>query len=59
MPKKRASAHQHTIRDLVIDAHGLHVGPALEQFEGVRSGTPVYTGVPDGLEGDRQAQDGL
>lgn len=33
MPKKRASAHEHTIRDLVIDAQGLHIGPALEQFE--------------------------
>jgi circadian clock protein KaiC len=49
MPKKRASAHEHTIRDLVIDGDGLHVGPALEQFEGVLSGTPVYTGMAERL----------
>ena len=48
--KKRASLHEHTIRDLVIDGTGLHVGPPLEQFEGVLSGTPVYVGPADGLE---------
>lgn len=52
VPTKRASAHEHTIRDLVIDEHGLHVGPALEPFEGVLSGPPVYMASRTGSKGD-------
>ena len=56
---RSARAHQHTIRDLVIDARGLRSVPPWSSSMAVLSGIPVYTGVPDGLEGDRKAQDGL
>ena len=42
--KSRALAHERTIREFRIGADGLHVGPVLEDFEGVLSGLPTYRG---------------
>jgi circadian clock protein KaiC len=42
--KKRSGLHEATIREFVIDAGGLRVGPALEGFQGVLSGTPFFSG---------------
>jgi len=38
--KKRAGAHEQTIRELVLGAAGVQVGPALSNFQGVLSGQP-------------------
>lgn len=42
--KKRSGRHEHTIREFRLTPSGLFVGPPLENFNGVFSGTPVYTG---------------
>ena len=52
MPKKRASAHEHTIRDLTIGPSGIRVGPPLTGFQGVLTGTPTYLGE-GASDGDR------
>ena len=50
--KKRSGAHEATIRELFIGPVGLRVGPALEEFSGVLSGTPAFisprAAPPDG-----------
>jgi circadian clock protein KaiC len=43
--KKRAGAHEDTIRELAITADGLRVGQPLTRFRGVLTGVPSY-GVP-------------
>jgi circadian clock protein KaiC len=42
--KTRASAHERTIRELKLTHGGVRVGQALDDFEGVLSGLPVYHG---------------
>lgn len=42
--KKRTGAHEDTIREFRIDAKGVRVGPALEEFQGVLSGVPSFSG---------------
>ena len=42
--KKRSGRHETTIRELMLDANGLRVGPALEHVQGVLSGTPIFSG---------------
>lgn len=42
--KQRTRAHEDTIRELRIDADGVHVGDVLHQFRGVLTGTPEYYG---------------
>ena len=42
--KRRSGDHEATIREFTIDAAGLHVGPPLNEFENVLSGTPVFMG---------------
>ncbi len=42
--KKRTSAHEDTIREYRIGPGGLSVGPALEDFQGILRGTPVFIG---------------
>jgi circadian clock protein KaiC len=51
--KKRSGAHESTIRELAMDRSGLRVGPALRGFQGILSGTPLYTGVATALLEDR------
>ncbi len=40
--KKRTGPHERTIRELVIDQHGLGVGEPLRQFRGIMTGVPQY-----------------
>jgi circadian clock protein KaiC len=42
--KRRAAPHEATIRELKIDAAGVQVGEPLDQFRGVLTGVPDYTG---------------
>jgi circadian clock protein KaiC len=42
--KKRSGYHEHAIRELHLSSSGLKVGPPLEGFSGIFSGTPTYTG---------------
>jgi circadian clock protein KaiC len=52
--KKRTGKHETTIRELKIDADGMRVGPKLEAFRGVLTGTPTLVGEPELLQ-DRDA----
>jgi circadian clock protein KaiC len=47
MLKKRSGMHEDMIRELVLD-HGIHVGPALTNFQGVLTGMPMIGGTPGG-----------
>lgn len=42
--KSRSSSHETSIRELTIGPEGLQVGAPLRQFQGILTGTPVYTG---------------
>lgn len=42
--KKRTGPHEDTIREFRISSEGLRVGPALEQFHGVLTGVPGFSG---------------
>ena len=42
--KKRTGQHEQSIREFTIRAGGIEVGPALEGFRGILTGTPVYEG---------------
>lgn len=42
--KKRTGSHEDTIREFRITSHGIDVGPALEEFQGVLRGVPTYVG---------------
>jgi circadian clock protein KaiC len=51
--KKRAGAHEKTIREYEINTDGgLVVGPPLEGFQGVLRGVPNFVGKAGGLMGD-------
>jgi circadian clock protein KaiC len=43
--KKRTGNHEPSIREFKITADGLDVGPRLEGFRGVLTGTPQYVGT--------------
>jgi circadian clock protein KaiC len=42
--KKRTGSHEDTIREFRITDHGIVVGPALHEFQGVLRGVPTYVG---------------
>lgn len=42
--KKRASAHERTIREFKFTEDGIVVGPILHGFHGILTGVPTYTG---------------
>jgi circadian clock protein KaiC len=44
--KKRAGAHEDTIRELAITSEGLRVGQPLTRFRGVLTGVPFYDSPP-------------
>ena len=50
--KKRSGNHERTIRELTMDADGLHVGPVLREFEGIATGIPRYIGRTLNPEGN-------
>jgi circadian clock protein KaiC len=41
--KKRTGPHERTIRQLVIDETGVHVGEPLRHFHGIMTGVPQYS----------------
>ena len=41
--KKRSGVHETSIRELIVDATGLRVGPPLKGFQGILSGTPMFS----------------
>ncbi len=43
--KKRTGRHESFIREFGIDRGGVRVGPVLEQFQGVLTGVPTYSGA--------------
>jgi circadian clock protein KaiC len=47
--KKRAGAHEDTIRELRIGAEGIKLGPPLTEFQGVLRGVPTYLGRSEPL----------
>ncbi|WP_065310516.1 ATPase domain-containing protein [Janthinobacterium psychrotolerans] len=44
--KKRAGAHERSIRRFEIGAQGIRIGPALAGFHGILSGMPTVGGTP-------------
>ena len=42
--KSRTNAHERSIREFKLGAHGLVVGESLRDFEGILSGVPIYRG---------------
>jgi circadian clock protein KaiC len=42
--KKRTGAHESTIREMDISSEGIRVGKTLNEFQGVLTGNPVYSG---------------
>jgi len=53
--KKRSGPHENTIREFIIDGHGLTVGAPLNNFHGVLRGVPNFVGEGSGLMGDASA----
>jgi circadian clock protein KaiC len=51
--KNRGGAHENAIRELRIDHGGIRVGEPLVGFQGLLTGTPVYTGKPSPLLQER------
>jgi circadian clock protein KaiC len=47
--KKRTGGHETTIREFLIDSRGLRVGPVLDQFQGVLTGVPSFSGAQSAL----------
>jgi circadian clock protein KaiC len=45
--KKRTGPHERTIRQLVIDQSGIHVGAPLQQLQGIMTGVPQYAGAAE------------
>jgi circadian clock protein KaiC len=52
--KKRGGSHENTIRELVIDGHGIRVGDPLVDFHGVLTGVPSF--LRAGVNGDGVAR---
>jgi circadian clock protein KaiC len=52
--KKRTGIHEGTIRELYIKDSGITVGPPLENFRGVLSGTPEFVKVKPPSDGPRR-----
>lgn len=51
--KKRSGQHERTLREFAMGPGGVHIGPPLEEFRGVLTGSPVYEGsTPMMREGD-------
>ena len=51
--KKRAGAHEDTVREYRIDASGIRVGEPLSEFQGVLRGVPTFSGSGGALIPDR------
>lgn len=53
--KKRSGEHERTIRELVMKNGKIVVGTVLTEFDGVLTGSPVYRGEFESLQGSRLA----
>jgi circadian clock protein KaiC len=53
--KSRVAMHELAIREFRLGQHGLEIGVALKDFEGVLSGLPAYAGSTP-LLGDAEAE---
>jgi len=42
--KKRHGSHENTLREMLLDKNGVHIGPPLEDFSGLLTGVPRYEG---------------
>ena len=51
--KKRAGAHEATIREFRIDGRGLTIGGPLDGFQGILHGVPIYIGEGNPLLEER------
>jgi circadian clock protein KaiC len=47
--KKRAGAHENTIREYMITKEGIRIGDPLEEFRGVLTGVPAFMGKETAL----------
>jgi circadian clock protein KaiC len=47
--KKRTGVHEDMIREFMMDQGGLRIGAPLENFQGVLTGVPTYTGPSEPL----------
>jgi circadian clock protein KaiC len=52
--KKRTGGHERSIRQLQLEADGIHIGEPLAGFEGILTGVPVYRGVRGSLLPDAE-----
>jgi circadian clock protein KaiC len=48
--KNRSGPHEKTIRELMLGADGIRVGPALSEFNGVLTGIPEWAGATGAAE---------
>ncbi|WP_407519117.1 ATPase domain-containing protein [Methylobacterium oryzisoli] len=55
--KSRVNAHERTIREMKLSGHGIQVGEALTDFEGVLTGLPTYRGRVSMLTGEAPTDD--
>jgi circadian clock protein KaiC len=39
--KNRSGAHERTIREIKMSQHGIEIGPPLQGFSGILTGTPT------------------
>jgi circadian clock protein KaiC len=51
--KKRSGEHERTIRELVMKDGKIVVGGALTEFEGVLTGSPIFRGEMESLQGSK------
>ena len=56
--KKRSGHHEHTIREFRLSHQGIRLGPPLKGFNGILSGTPIYTGDKSPLLADEDSRAG-
>jgi circadian clock protein KaiC len=47
--KKRTGNHDRAVRQFRFTPHGIRIGAALSQFDGVLTGVPVYQGTAEAL----------
>lgn len=53
--KKRIGEHERTIREYHLSKQGVEVGKPLDEFHGILTGTPVFTGSNQSLTGGDDA----
>jgi circadian clock protein KaiC len=54
--KRRRGAHERTLRELMLTDKGVQVGEVLQEFEGVLTGVPRFTGKQVALLGAKENQ---